>query len=195
MPGGSSTIPVTIFATVIKKIELEIRAARRVAAAAASFKDIVLFEPVEADRLAELAAHLKPRSLQAGEVLFAQGGTEATLFIVASGILEISELTKLAGAQTVGFIGAGDYVGEISLLTGAPYAASAAARTPCKVYGLDCKVLAPLLAANSDLYAEFDRSARRGLAVLHRGVAVRAIDDSAHQSLLHRIRTFFDSAG
>jgi small-conductance mechanosensitive channel/CRP-like cAMP-binding protein len=155
-------------------------------------QDIMIFEALGAAQLGELASHLMPRALEPGEVLFAQGGTDATLFIVLSGILEIRQQTELSGQQTVGFIGAGDYIGEVSLLTGAPYAATAAARTHCKVYGLDCHVLKPLLAANSDLFAEFDRSARRGLAILQREVAVRAADDSAHQSLLHRIRAFFD---
>jgi len=155
--------------------------------------DMVLFEALEAEQLAELAAHLKPRSLESGEVLFAQGGTEATLFIVLSGILQISQQTDSSAQQhTAGFIGAGDYIGEVSLLTGAPYAATATARTHCKLYGLDCKVIKPLLAANSELYAEFDRSARRGLAVLNRVVAARATDDG-RQSLLHRIRAFFDN--
>jgi small-conductance mechanosensitive channel/CRP-like cAMP-binding protein len=156
-------------------------------------QDITLFEALEAEQVAELAAHLRPRSLEPGEVLFAQGGTEATLFIVASGILQITQQTELLGQQTAGFIGAGDYIGEVSLLTGAPYSATATARTHCKLHGLDCKVIKPLLAANSDLYAEFDRSARRGLEILHRVVAARATDDSARQSLLHRIRAFFDN--
>jgi CRP-like cAMP-binding protein len=125
-------------------------------------------------------------------VLFALGGLEATLYIVASGILQISQDTEPSGQRTVGSIGAGEYIGEISLLTGAPYAAAAAARTHCTVYGLECTVIKPLLAANSRLYAEFDRSARRGLAILNRVVAVHATDDSARQSLLHRIRVFFD---
>jgi CRP-like cAMP-binding protein len=155
-------------------------------------QDIILFEALEPEQLAELAAHLKPRSLEPGAVLFAQGGTEATLFVVVSGILEITQRTELSGQQTAGFIGAGDYVGEVSLLTGASYAATATARAPCKLYELDCNVIKPWLAANSDLYAEFDRSARRGLAILSRGAAVRATDDSAGQSLLHRIRAFFD---
>jgi small-conductance mechanosensitive channel/CRP-like cAMP-binding protein len=154
-------------------------------------QDIVLFEALKPEQLSELAGHLKLRSLEPGEVLFEQGGTEALLFIVVSGILEISQHTDLSGQQTAGFIGAGDYIGEVSLLTGASYAATATARTHCRLYGVDCKVIRPLLAANSDLFAEFDRSARRGLAVLHRAVAVRATDDSARQSLLHRIRAFF----
>jgi small-conductance mechanosensitive channel/CRP-like cAMP-binding protein len=161
----------------------------------AVLQDTVLFEALEPEQLAELAAHLKPRSLETGEVLFSQGGTEATLFIVVSGILQVSQHTESSGQRAVGFIGAGDYIGEVSLLTGAPYAATATARTHCKLYGLDCNVIKRLLAANSDLYAEFDRSARRGLAILNRGVAVRATDDSASQSLLHRIRAFFDNAG
>jgi small-conductance mechanosensitive channel/CRP-like cAMP-binding protein len=156
-------------------------------------QDIVLFEALEPEQLAELAAHVNPRSLEPGDVLFAQGGTDATLFIVVSGILKISQHTELSGEQTAGLIGAGDYLGEVSLLTGAPYAATAIARTHCKLYGLDCHVIKPLLAANSDLYAEFDRSARRGLAILNRVVAVHATDDSSSQSLLHRIRAFFDT--
>jgi small-conductance mechanosensitive channel/CRP-like cAMP-binding protein len=168
-------------------------ASRPIHAALALLQDIMLFEALEAEQLAELAAHVKPRSLEPGEVLFTQGGTEATLYIVASGILQISQRTELYGQQTVGSIGAGEYIGEVSLLTGAPYAATAAARTHCNLYGLDCHVIKPLLAANPNLYAEFDRSARRGLAILNRVVAVRATDDSASQSLIHRIRAFFDN--
>jgi small-conductance mechanosensitive channel/CRP-like cAMP-binding protein len=154
-------------------------------------RDIILFEVLEAGQLADLAAQLKPRSLEPGEVLFAQGGTEATLFIVVSGILEVTQHADPSGQQTAGFIGAGDYIGEISLLTGAPYAASATARAHSKLYGLHCNVIKPLLEANSELYAEFDRAARRGLATLNRMAAGRASDDSARQSLLHRIRAFF----
>ena len=159
----------------------------------AVLQDTVLFEALDAEQLAELAGHLSPKSLEPGEVLFAQGGTEATLFIVVSGILQVSQHTETSGQRSVGFVGAGDYIGEISLLTGAPYAATASARTHCKLYGLDCNVIKHLLATNSELYAEFDRSARRGLAILNRDVAVRATDDSAGQSLLHRIRAFFDN--
>jgi small-conductance mechanosensitive channel/CRP-like cAMP-binding protein len=156
-------------------------------------QDMILFEALEVGQLGELAGHLKSRSLEQGEVLFVQGGTDAKLFLVVSGILEISQKKEGFAQKTAGFIGAGDYIGEVSLLTGVSYAATATARTHCRLYELDCHVLRPLLAANSNLYAEFDRSARRGLAILNREVAVRATGDGAHESLLHRIRAFFDS--
>jgi small-conductance mechanosensitive channel/CRP-like cAMP-binding protein len=155
-------------------------------------EDMVLFEALEAKELAQLAAHLEPRSLEHGEVLFAQGGTDTTLFILASGVLQISEHTEHATQRIVGLLGAGDYVGEISLLTGAPYAATATALTHCKLYALESAVLKPLLAANANLFAEFDRAARRGLATLNRAMAVHATGDMARQSLLHRIRAFLD---
>jgi CRP-like cAMP-binding protein len=161
-------------------------------AALPMLRDMILFEALDMEQLAELATHLKSQSLEPGELLFAQGASAATLYILTSGILQVSQHTEPAGERTAGFIGAGDYIGEISLLTGAPYAATATARTHCKLLGLECNVIKPLLAANPDLYAEFDRSARRGLAILNRTVSVRAADDGDGQSLLHRIRAFFD---
>ena len=65
-------------------------------------QDIVLFEALEPERLAQLAAQLKPRSLEPADVLFAQDGRDATLFIVASGILKICRRTPLAGSKRSG---------------------------------------------------------------------------------------------
>jgi hypothetical protein len=65
-------------------------------------QDMILFEALDPKQLTELAAHFKPRSLEPGEVLFAQRGTEATLFIVVSGVLQISQHTEVSGQETVG---------------------------------------------------------------------------------------------
>jgi len=67
--------------------------------------DITLFEALDAEQLAELAVHLKPRSLEPGEVLFAQGGTEATLFIVVSGVLKITQHIGLSGSKRLALLG------------------------------------------------------------------------------------------
>jgi CRP-like cAMP-binding protein len=93
---------------------------------------------------------------------------------------------------TLGCVGAGEYLGEICLLTGAPHAATGRARTHCHIHQLSREAIEPLLTANAALTTAFDKSVRRGLDILHRSVAARASDNVGSRSeLLARIRTFF----
>jgi small-conductance mechanosensitive channel/CRP-like cAMP-binding protein len=153
--------------------------------------ELVLFECLPRAQLEDLAQHVVTRVLEPAELLFQQGNSNATLYIVAAGILEVTQTTGEVSLH-LGNLGAGDYVGEISLLTGAPHAATARARTHCCIHHLSRDAIAPLLAVNADLAAAFDKSVRRGLDVLNRSVAVQAAEhvDSSSQ-LLQRIRAFF----
>jgi small-conductance mechanosensitive channel/CRP-like cAMP-binding protein len=154
-------------------------------------RDLVLFEHLDEQQISNLADLLQARHLEPGEILFAQGASDTSLYIVVSGIVEF---TRQAGAlsETLGCIGAGEYVGEIGLLTGAPHAASAVARTHGKIYQLPRQAIAPLLSENVDLASTFDKAVRRGLDILHRDVAVRATPDiGAKGQLLLRIRRAF----
>ena len=82
---------------------------------------------------------------------------------------------------SVGRISAGDYIGEIGMLTGAPHAATVTALTACTVFELRKEQVAPLLAEQPDLVHEFELSARRGQALIDRSVAasVGAATDAA----------------
>src|SRR5262249_57239523 len=91
--------------------------------------DLVLFERLEATQLDDLASRLTARRLEPGEVLFTEGTADATLYVVASGVLEMTRATGTTTSLTLGRIGAGEYIGEIGLLTGSPHAATARART------------------------------------------------------------------
>ena len=155
-------------------------------------KDAVLFECLTDPQLDGLAAQLQSLRLEPGEILFEQGATDASLYVVSSGILEFTRLLP-SGLETVGSIGAGDYVGEIGLLTGAPHAVAATARTHCRIYRLERDAIAPLLKENSLLAAAFDKSIRHGLAILHRSVVASATPGlGARGHLLRRIRSFFN---
>jgi CRP-like cAMP-binding protein len=117
------------------------------------------------------------------------------LYVIASGVLEITRQMETV-TQTLGCLGAGAYVGEIGLLTGAPRAATATARTRCQVYQLSHEAIAPLLSKNPDLAFAFDKAVRLGLEILHREVAARAAESiGVRGQLLNRIRGFFLSAG
>jgi small-conductance mechanosensitive channel/CRP-like cAMP-binding protein len=154
-------------------------------------REISLFECLQPAQLDELTQHVVTRLLEPDELLFSQGAADATLYIVASGILEITA-TSNGVAVTLGNLGAGDYVGEICLLTGAAHAATARARTHCYVHHLSREAIEPILAANPALAVAFDKSVRRGLDLLQRSVAVRATESmDASGPLLQRIRSFF----
>jgi small-conductance mechanosensitive channel/CRP-like cAMP-binding protein len=153
--------------------------------------DVVLFENLEPEQTRKLAEHAELLQLAPGEPLFAEGVDDTSLYLIASGVLELTRLTP-AGVETIGCIGAGEYVGEIGLLTGAPHAATATARTHCHIFQLPREAIQPLLSRNPSLASTFDRSARRGLEILNREVATRATPSVGPAGqLLLKIRRIF----
>jgi CRP-like cAMP-binding protein len=156
--------------------------------------DLVLFERLQPIQLEELASRLTTRLLEPGEVLFAEGATDATLYVVASGVLEMARATGPTTSLPLGRIGAGEYIGEIGLLTGSPHAATARARTHCVVYQLRRDAITSLLETNADVAAALERSVRRGLELVSREVAATATGEvGVRGQLLQRIHRFFRS--
>ena len=155
--------------------------------------DLVLFERLQPMQLEDLASRLTTRLLEPAEILFAEGAADATLYVVASGVLEMTRATH-TGPLTLGRIGAGEYIGEIGLLTGSPHAATARARTHCVVYQLRREAIAGLLETNAEVAAALETSVRRGLELVSRKVAAAATGDVGRRGqLLQRIHRFFRS--
>jgi len=155
-------------------------------------RELILFEALAPAEFEKLARHVATQLLEPGDILFSQGAADYTLYVVASGIVEVTKSHDPGATVTLGRLGAGEYLGEIGLLTGEPHATTARARTHCSIYKVAREAIAPLLASNSELAAAFDKSVRRGLDLLNRGVAVSATETvGGHGELLHRIREFF----
>jgi small-conductance mechanosensitive channel/CRP-like cAMP-binding protein len=156
--------------------------------------DLVLFERLQPMQLEDLASRLTTRLLEPGEILFAEGAADATLYVVASGVLEMTRATGTTTSLTVGRIGAGEYIGEIGLLTGSSHTVTARARTHCVVHQLRREAIAGLLETNADVAAAVEKSVRRGLELTKRKVAATATGDvGVGGQLLQRIRRFFRS--
>lgn len=150
-----------------------------------------LFADLDPQAIADLAADLQLRTLEPDERLFEEADVDATLYLIASGVFSIE---RRDDPEPIGRVGAGDYIGEVSLLTGAPHAASARALTHARVYQLAGDTLAPLLARRPELADRFDRSCRKGLALLQRTVASQASPSvGGPGELLARIRRFLTS--
>jgi CRP/FNR family cyclic AMP-dependent transcriptional regulator len=101
--------------------------------ALAALARVEIFAGMTADELAEVAAKLRRRHYQRGEVLFSQGSPGSSLYIVESGRVRIS-LTSADGKELVlNVLEPGDIFGEMALLDGEPRSAGAAALEPCQV--------------------------------------------------------------
>lgn len=175
----------------LQQIVRQLQAAARAGAASPDLSDIALFQGLSAEARERLRAQLIRHDLEPGHVLFAQGDSEASLFIVTTGVLEV---TRKSGdtVSWVGRISTGDYIGEIGMFTGAPHAATVRALTPSIVFELRKDQVAPLLAEDPAMVHQFELSVRRGQALLERSVAASvgaaALPPGA---LLDRIRAFF----
>jgi small-conductance mechanosensitive channel/CRP-like cAMP-binding protein len=102
--------------------------------------------PDDLNRLAETA---EIRLFGAGSVVARRGESGDSLFIVASGRLEVvDEPSDGRPARAVGTRDVGDYVGEMSLLTGAPRPATVRALEDTELAVLTREVLRPILVAD-----------------------------------------------
>ncbi|HMG51323.1 MAG TPA: mechanosensitive ion channel family protein [Inquilinus sp.] len=156
---------------------------------------IPLFQALTDDQRAELERQASMRTLDPGDLLFAQGGTDGSLFVVVSGVLEVSRANGGA-TTTIGRIGSGDYIGEIGLLTGAPHAGTVKALTHALVLEVTKANLAPLLAAQPELMRELEASARHGQALVDRSVAASVGQHAVPPGqLLSWIRQYFREHG
>jgi CRP-like cAMP-binding protein len=172
-------------------LRLDSRAPTVILPARQVLHELLLFESLQPEQLDALAHRAETRLLEPGEILFSQGAADPTLYVIASGIVEVTRETETSSTVPLGCLGAGEYIGEICLLTDAPHAATARARTHCYIHQLSRDAIEPLLAANAEMAAAFDKSVRRGLDVLQRSVAARAAASVGPQGqLLQRIRTF-----
>ena len=87
-----------------------------------------LFAGLEAEELTGIAALTEDVEVAAGTVLTHEGRYEGWFYLVVAGTIEIAR----AGAE-IDTVGAGEFVGEISLLDDGPRTATATTLTPCEL--------------------------------------------------------------
>lgn len=157
---------------------------------------IPLFEslsPSQIELLVNGAAH---RSLAEGEVLFEQGSHGASLYVMRSGIFEVSRTLEEGGSEILGRVGPGEYLGEISMMSGDPRAATVVTLARGSVLEVTRAALDALLKEDRALSAALERSVKQGLVRLGRDHAARACEplDPAG-SVISRIRNYLGLNG
>lgn len=157
---------------------------------------LALFSMLKPDQLAQLADNSISRAISVGHHLIEQDSHGASLFVVQSGIFEISHRRDSGSVQVFGRIGPGEYIGEVSMMSGDARYVTVTALTQANVLEVPRTALEDLLADDKALGAAMEQSVQRGLALLDRDDAARACQplDKAG-SVLGRIRHFLGLRG
>jgi MFS family permease len=91
-----------------------------------------VFAPLPPATVENLARRVAPRPVRAGQVVVRRGEPGDEFFVIADGVLDVSECSGAPAA-----LGAGDFFGEIALLRGVARTATVTARGEALLYVLD----------------------------------------------------------
>lgn len=132
------------------------------------------------------------KSAAAGEVLFRAGETGREMFVVRSG--EVRVFLEADGVQkTLALLGPGEFVGEMSLLTGQPRSASAAVEKDAELLVVGTQVLEEMVVHNTEIALRLMRKLARRLEstdalvqiLLHREGEKRVIENLKRLAKMH----------
>jgi small-conductance mechanosensitive channel/CRP-like cAMP-binding protein len=113
-----------------------------------------LFAPLTRDEREALAASVDYRLSPAGTTIVSEGEAGQSLFLVAGGQVQVRVCSE---DEPIARLGKGEQFGEMSLLTGAPRAATVEAITDCTLLEIDKDALTPIVQARSELGDELAR--------------------------------------
>jgi small-conductance mechanosensitive channel/CRP-like cAMP-binding protein len=165
---------------------------RRLAALAA----VDLFTPLGADERATLAAALRPEPFAAGETVTHEGEPGLGLYLITRG-RAVVQLGTGERARQVAELGAGQFFGEMSLMTGAARSATVVAATDLECYRIDKDVFQTLILARPEIADQIAEvlAARREALESARGQRAATSRADVKADLVDRIRGFFGLRG
>ncbi|MEM9626848.1 MAG: patatin-like phospholipase family protein [Pseudomonadota bacterium] len=169
----------------------------------AVFKRLPLFRDLSRKTLNELTEELTWFSLPAGEPLFHQGASGDALFVLVSGMLSVTINDNRGEPRRIGYIHAGETVGELALMSGEPRSATVSALRDSTLFGLDQAAFQRLIdrhphASSQLLRMLAERQVRmHGPAALSRQaktIALISLDpELSSESLGHRLAERLDA--
>jgi ATP-binding cassette subfamily B protein len=132
-----------------------------------------LFAALPDDALARLAGELREETAEAGTIIIGEGDPAGSLFLIVHGRARVTS----GSLGDLNFLRAGDVFGELSLLTGAPRAATVEAVSDVRLAVLDSEVHARFVADHPELQARVEERK----AIYERGPATHVPIDFAEE--------------
>jgi len=151
---------------------------------------IGLLSPLDAALVRRLAAENVDRVYAAGEQVVRQGEPGAAMFVVMDGRVEVSAAAVDAPVH-VATLEAGDYFGEMSLMTGAPRVATVTAVVETRLLEVGKESFGRVLAERPDLVERLGKALRERLVTRSQALAGAERTVPNDQDILRKIRDFF----
>jgi small-conductance mechanosensitive channel/CRP-like cAMP-binding protein len=172
--------------------------AEEVRQTAALVAGVEFLEALTSEQFDRLASESQIVPYPTGGAVVRQGDDGDSLFLVASGRVEVSVRPPGGGPeQSLATLGPGDYFGEMSLLTGAPRSATIRAAEETRLVILRKEALRPLFVADPTVLERLSKTLARRTAerddAIHRVAAAEYEGPGADRAsqLLTRMRRFF----
>jgi small-conductance mechanosensitive channel/CRP-like cAMP-binding protein len=156
-----------------------------------SLQRIGMLGPLTPEQIGRLAEENVERVYAAGEPVIRQGAPGDSLFVIMSGRVEVTVVQEGTPSVRLATLEAGDYFGEMSLMTGAPRSATVAALVETRLLEVGKESFRRILAAQPNLVEQLGAALQ--LRQSERAQAMASVDRSIPESqdMFQRIREFF----
>jgi small-conductance mechanosensitive channel/CRP-like cAMP-binding protein len=194
-------IPPSIPAHSIFVTEQEARRKQKRAAAIVeridALKKVELFQSLNDEERHELARRLRVAPFVRGEAITRQGAEAHWLYIITQGDAEVRFSVDGNHSQELATLHAGDFFGEMGMMTGAPRSATVIALSDVECYRVDKDAFHDILRARPEIAEDISTVLARRRAELDAArenlteEALRTRMQEHQGDMLHRIRDFF----
>jgi len=178
--------------------EREAERAREIERIVLMLRRVPFLEPLSPEERQQLAGRIKPASYAAGETVIREGDEGDSFYVIAEGEVEIRVGDK-GQEQVVARLHAGDFFGEMSLMTGEARTATVVTCCDCQFYVISKRAFESLIAAHEalveDIGAKLETRRTELEATRSRSENESESERSDLQSLVGRIRRFFNLGG
>ncbi len=151
-------------------------------------------DALDEEQIADLAAYCNVVQLERGRVLMKQGDEPGPMFIILEGAISITVANADSQAQEVAVSAAGDVVGEMSLMTGAPRTATATALSSLLLLEITKPGIAALLEKSPHLAVRFSEILSQRQRKLDEVADHAARNATRQKDILARMKDFFAHA-
>ena len=147
------------------------------------------FADLPSEAIADLAAHLSPIRFAAGDVILTEGERGDDAYLVRSGEVDVVH-AQSGGDRTVARVGAGTFLGEVSVLTGAARSATARAATPVRAFRVGGDDVRGVVKKYRQVVARLESTMQANHAPRRAGtVRVLPAPDDPNSVILHEAKT------